>query len=432
MEHFYESIHGWFTYDYLYKEQVERAKDGARFVEVGSYLGRSAAYMAVEIANSGKNIEFFAVDIWDDPESRHADAWRSAEERNIANSTFSVFQSNIEPAKHIIQPIRKTSVAAAADFDDGSLDFVFIDAGHDYENVRADICAWLPKLKPGGILAGHDMDNLPNWPQVRTAVEGALPFGNVSCRPGWVWYYRNALLEWGSWSVPYTGKDDYLIFIPVVNGVDLLKDAVASVIDHAPNVIVVDQTVEGLGDLWGGRVGVFRAQQKASFTQMQNWAIDLARFSGKKYLCFMHNDAVCLDGASVKAIEKARALDAAGQKWSIIFTQETDGLSHYGGLYDFFCVFSMEAISHTGRWDETFMWYVSDCDWYRRLALHGYPTVGLPEAKVKHRHSQTITIDASIRAHAQARQKHDHDHYRHKWGGGPDAEKYSIPYNGKP
>ena len=53
-------------------------------------------------------------------------------------------------------PIRKPSLQAAQDFADRSIDIVFIDAAHEYDPVKEDILAWLPKVKLGGILSGHD------------------------------------------------------------------------------------------------------------------------------------------------------------------------------------------------------------------------------------------------------------------------------------
>ena len=52
--------------------------------------------------------------------------------------------------------LRKTSAEAAADFADGQLDFVYIDGAHDYDNVVLDLNAWYPKVRKGGVLAGHD------------------------------------------------------------------------------------------------------------------------------------------------------------------------------------------------------------------------------------------------------------------------------------
>jgi len=52
--------------------------------------------------------------------------------------------------------IRELSNQAAALFGPASLDFVYIDAAHDYEHVKQDLAAWAPTVKPGGILAGHD------------------------------------------------------------------------------------------------------------------------------------------------------------------------------------------------------------------------------------------------------------------------------------
>lgn len=52
--------------------------------------------------------------------------------------------------------VKGDSVESAKLFEDESLDFVFIDAGHRYEEVKADIEAWFPKVRKGGIVSGHD------------------------------------------------------------------------------------------------------------------------------------------------------------------------------------------------------------------------------------------------------------------------------------
>ena len=55
-----------------------------------------------------------------------------------------------------VEFIRKYSMDALVDFEDESLDFVYIDANHAYKFVMEDIIGWEKKVRPGGILAGHD------------------------------------------------------------------------------------------------------------------------------------------------------------------------------------------------------------------------------------------------------------------------------------
>ena len=136
---------------------VDRFDEGAHFVEVGAWMGRSAAFMAVEIANSQKEIRFDCVDTWAgssehiDPKSPH---YRP--ELTDPDWLFNEFKTNVKPVLPLINPIRMASLEASTLYADGSLDFVFIDAAHEYEHVLADIKAWMPKIKPSGILAGHD------------------------------------------------------------------------------------------------------------------------------------------------------------------------------------------------------------------------------------------------------------------------------------
>ena len=68
---------------------------------------------------------------------------------------------------------RMTSLEAAEAIADHSLDFAFIDARHDYESVKEDLQAWFDKIKPGGILAGHDYAD-GHHPQGRFGVKRAV------------------------------------------------------------------------------------------------------------------------------------------------------------------------------------------------------------------------------------------------------------------
>lgn len=64
--------------------------------------------------------------------------------------------------------IKGYSVQVAKDFADKSIDFIYIDGNHSGEAVKEDIEAWIPKLKPGGIMAGHDFTG--RWPSLKKAV----------------------------------------------------------------------------------------------------------------------------------------------------------------------------------------------------------------------------------------------------------------------
>ena len=153
IEHFYQTVgEDWFTYPNLYASMVEHAENGQHFVEVGSWKGRSSVFMAVEIANSEKDIIFHCIDPW------HVQHNILIQDDHEEDWLYNDFLSNIEPVKEYITPVRLSSVEAASLYEDESLDFVFIDAAHDYDSVKADITAWLPKVKIGGTIGGHDYE----------------------------------------------------------------------------------------------------------------------------------------------------------------------------------------------------------------------------------------------------------------------------------
>lgn len=65
-------------------------------------------------------------------------------------------QTKEKLSKYNCEIIRKTSMEAVKDFEDESLDFVYIDANHNFENVAMDLIHWMKKVKKGGIVSGHD------------------------------------------------------------------------------------------------------------------------------------------------------------------------------------------------------------------------------------------------------------------------------------
>ena len=80
-----------------------------------------------------------------------------------------------------LQALQGLSYDVADTIPDNSADLVFIDADHSYEAVRKDIIKFTPKLRPDGILCGHDID----YPGVNRAVNELVPDHDIG--PNFVW-----------------------------------------------------------------------------------------------------------------------------------------------------------------------------------------------------------------------------------------------------
>jgi predicted O-methyltransferase YrrM len=158
----------WFSYPNLYKNIVKKFPSKSKFVEIGSWKGKSSAFMAVEIANSYKDIDFYCVDTWKGGPDH--------QDRDDLHNLYETFIENMKSLENYYIPMRMTSIESSQKFEDKSLDFVFIDASHEYEDVKNDIIAWLPKVKTGGIIAGHDyyVDSYDYFPGVKQAVGETL------------------------------------------------------------------------------------------------------------------------------------------------------------------------------------------------------------------------------------------------------------------
>lgn len=119
--------------------------EGGKFIEVGAWKGKSLVYLYDRIEDLGKRLDIIAVDTF------------KGDDETGRTNVLPDFVNNIGERK--IHWHEMDSRAAAEMYLDGELDGVFIDAAHDYENCKADIAAWLPKVKEGGFIGGHDADS---------------------------------------------------------------------------------------------------------------------------------------------------------------------------------------------------------------------------------------------------------------------------------
>lgn len=168
MKHFFEAIDGWFDYADLYEQVVAETEGPAHFLELGTWKGRSAAFMGVEIINSGKEILLDTVDHFIGVEPRT----NLPVQRVRFVKSYREALENLRPVMNVVRIIPVDTAEAAGLYEDNSLDFVFIDGNHARPFVTKDIHLWYPKVKSGGIFAGHDYTSHIG---VKRAVDAVFP-----------------------------------------------------------------------------------------------------------------------------------------------------------------------------------------------------------------------------------------------------------------
>ncbi len=169
----WSTVPGWFNYYWLYHRIAMQLKDGDVVVEVGVWLGRSIIFLAQECQRLGKKVSFYAVDTFKGELDQPAHVEVVAENGGSNRLAFKANCHRCGVGEAIIA-IESDSADAATLHADSSLAFVFIDAAHDYDSVKRDVAAWLPKVKPGGILAGHDAHHKPVMDAVRELIPDAV------------------------------------------------------------------------------------------------------------------------------------------------------------------------------------------------------------------------------------------------------------------
>lgn len=155
LEHFYGAVPGFFWFEEGYRRMLNVLSPDrpSIFVEIGSFCGKSAAFLGVELVNRRIPCTLTCVDSWLFPNPENGAEIRAA------------FDQHLAPVAALLgerfQPLAMPSLEAATLFAPQSVDVVWVDGDHHYESVKADILAWFPKLKPGGWMGGDDWAMAP-------------------------------------------------------------------------------------------------------------------------------------------------------------------------------------------------------------------------------------------------------------------------------
>lgn len=189
----YRGIPGWFDFEDVYAEAVARAPVDrpSYFVEVGALFGASSRCMVDLIKASKKQIWLDVVDLF--PEKFTAP--KAEKQREITDrhggclAAFNHYTGGFKDYDQVrvhkmhstefIKMMGEGYITIPAKFD-----FVFLDGGHTYENVSAEIKGFLPIMRKGAIIGGHDYAN-NDWPGVKQAVDEA--FGSTVKKKGNSW-----------------------------------------------------------------------------------------------------------------------------------------------------------------------------------------------------------------------------------------------------
>lgn len=125
-------------------------REGAVFVEVGSWKGHSTMFLGLVAKECNGHV--YCIDHWRGSEG--------VEGHKGITDCFDIFRHNMVELGlgEVVHPLVMDSETAVKIFKDGVADLVFIDADHRYQYFKHDLGHWWGKVKEGGIICGHDSD----------------------------------------------------------------------------------------------------------------------------------------------------------------------------------------------------------------------------------------------------------------------------------
>jgi hypothetical protein len=167
---------------------------GRNEVKTGAEIGVWKGELSADLLNYFPNLHLVMVDLWEaEDETKSMHGKDSSQEAMEAAMRAAAANTQEFGARSIFR--KGKSVDIAESYNRQDFDFVFIDADHFYESVRADLLAWFPLVKEKGIIAGHDYngmgDKRKGW-GVKHAVDeffGELQL-EIHTEPGLIWWVK--------------------------------------------------------------------------------------------------------------------------------------------------------------------------------------------------------------------------------------------------
>lgn len=163
-------------YDWLIR--IVNAYRFTKVAEIGCYKGQTTSKV---LKNCPSISNYYAIDLWEFREDVMEKREIELRKNENQNKIFDEFKSKVGEDSRITI-YRGVSWEMANHVSDESLDIIFIDADHAYLSVKKDLQAWVPKVRKGGIVSGHDI----NLPGVEKAVVEVLgKYENVGINNVW-------------------------------------------------------------------------------------------------------------------------------------------------------------------------------------------------------------------------------------------------------
>lgn len=149
---------------------------------VGAEIGISQGVFAARTLGQWPSCtRYYAIDLW-------AHQANYSEAGNKPNSVMEVYYKrsvqNMAPYSEKVKVLRMLSSKAVENIADGELDYIYIDARHDYCGVKEDLDNYIPKVKSGGIVAGHDYMDAETFANISHHLEDWALCGNGTVHPG--------------------------------------------------------------------------------------------------------------------------------------------------------------------------------------------------------------------------------------------------------